>query len=306
MRMIMALHRAAAAHRLRPLTLCAALLSLSPAASPAASQLVEVERAQSAETAPAAPPSAGAAGDEVGAGAGQAAATLGDVPTAADLVRAALAHYRGSSSHATVRMVVHRPEWERSMRLAIWTAGSERSLVRVVDPPRDAGNATLLREGAMWSYAPKINRVIRIPASMMGQNWMGSDFSNRDVARSDDIVEHYSHRLVGSGEHAGLRVFEVESRPHPEAPVVWGLERLRIREDFVLLEHAFYDQQGTLVKRMQALEVREMGGRAVASVLRMGQVERPGEWTEMHTEAVRFDEPVDDALFTLTRLRNPQ
>jgi len=203
-------------------------------------------------------------------------------------------------------MLVHRPDWERSMRLEVWTAGSERSLVRVVAPARDAGNATLLRDGAMWSFAPKVNRVIRIPASMMGQNWMGSDFSNRDVSRSDDILKHYEHRLVGSSEHEGLRVYEVASRPHPEAPVVWGLERLRIREDFVLLEHSFYDQQGTLLKRMQALEVREMGGRAVASVLRMGKVEQPGEWTEMHTEAVSFGEPMPERLFTLPALRNPQ
>jgi hypothetical protein len=232
-------------------------------------------------------------------------AVLPGTRSAAEIVAAAVAHYRGVTSEARLRMVVHRPDWERSMSLHAWTAGRERSLVRVVAPARDAGNATLLRDGAMWSYAPKVNRVIRIPASMMGQNWMGSDFSNRDVARSDDILAHYEHELTGSSEHQGMPVFHVESRPLPEAPVVWGHEQLRIRADYVLLEHAFYDQRGELVKRMQALEVRELGGRPVATVMRMGKVAHPDEWTEMHTEAVVFDQPLPEQLFTLVELRNP-
>ncbi|MCJ7616939.1 MAG: hypothetical protein MUO43_10435 [Desulfobacterales bacterium] len=33
-------------------------------------------------------------------------------------------------------------------------------------------------------YNPKINRVIKLPPSMMSQSWMGSEFSNHEQVSS--------------------------------------------------------------------------------------------------------------------------
>ena len=80
------------------------------------------------------------------------------------------------------------------MSMQAWSSGSKKTLIRVTAPPRDAGNATLvLDDNKVWSFTPKINRVIRIPSSMMSQSWMGSDFSNKDVSRTDEIVDKYDH-----------------------------------------------------------------------------------------------------------------
>ena len=118
---------------------------------------------------------------------------------------------------------------------------------------RDAGNGTLTIDNNMWSFSPKVNRVIKVPSSMMGQSWMGSDFSNKDVSRADDIIDQYEHTLIGEEEHEGHRVHVVESIPHEEAAVVWGKEVLRIRDDDVLLSQEFYDQDG---KRVSPQTVR--------------------------------------------------
>ncbi len=81
------------------------------------------------------------------------------------------------------------------MSMRSWTKGSKQSLVRITAPKKDAGNGTLMVDNSMWSYSPKVNRVIKVPSSMMGQSWMGSDFSNKDVSRADDIVDQYDHTL---------------------------------------------------------------------------------------------------------------
>ena len=112
-------------------------------------------------------------------------------PDAADIVRAAVNHWRGVSSDSVMTMVIHRPDWERSMTMRAWTKGDEKSLVRVLEPAKDRGNGTLTDDNNMWSYSPKVNRVIKVPSSMMSQSWMGSDFSNKDVARADDIIDEY-------------------------------------------------------------------------------------------------------------------
>lgn len=225
---------------------------------------------------------------------------------ASAIVRAAVDHYRGSTSTGEISMIIHRPDWERSMSMTLWTAGDDRSLVRVLEPIRDAGNGTLSLDGNMWTYTPKINRIIKIPASLMNQNWMGSDFSNRDVARNDDIVDQYDHRLLETREEDGRKIFTIESVPLPEAAVVWGREVLTIRDDWVMLQHAFYDQDGELVKALKTLEIRMLSDRPVATIMRMTKADEPGEWTEMHTKTIAFDVALRDGLFTLSNLRNPR
>ena len=135
---------------------------------------------------------------------------------------------------------------------------------------------------------------------------MGSDFSNKDISRADDIVEQYDHTLLSETEADSFVVYEIESIPHEDAAVVWGKEVLVVRSDNVLIEHRFYDQDGELVKTLSTLEIGEMGGRTVALQQRMTKVDTPDEWTEIIVDAVEFDVELADNVFTLSNLRNPR
>ena len=231
---------------------------------------------------------------------------VAEPPTAQELVRQAMDHWRGTTSHSVITMTIHRPDWERSMTLEGWSEGDKLSLVRVIEPPRDAGNATLLNDNNMWTYTPKINRIVKVPSSMMAQSWMGSDFSNKDIAKSTDIIDEYDHELSATEQRDGHTVYTVTSIPHEDAAVVWGKEVLLIRDDFVLLEQQYWDQDGVLVKRLETSDVAEMGGRAVARVMRMGEIEKPDEWTRITTDEVQFDIELPAQMFTLSNLRNPR
>ena len=222
------------------------------------------------------------------------------------IVRPAVDHWRGLSSYSEMSMLIHRPDWERSMTMQAWTKGDEKSLVRVIEPKKDRGNGTLTDDNDMWTFSPKVNRVIKIPSSMMGQSWMGSDFSNKDVARADDIIDQYDHTLLGSEVVEGVTVYEIQAIPHEQAAVVWGREELRIRDDYVVLEHRFYDQDGELVKALKTLEIEEMSGRTIASRQRMVKEDEPEEWTEIEVLSVEYEIDIRDSVFTLSNLRNPR
>ena len=229
-----------------------------------------------------------------------------DAPDARELVRKAMDHWRGVSSYSEMTMIIHRPDWERSMSMRSWSKGDELTLVRVTEPRKDAGNGTLLDGDNMWTYSPRINRIVKIPSSMMAQSWMGSDFSNRDIAKSTDIIDQYDHELTGRERRGGLAHYVITSRPHEEAAVVWGKEVLTVREDYVLMRHEFWDQDGELVKVMKTLETEVMDGRPVAKVMRMGDVDKPQEWTQLEVDTVDFGRELPDKLFTLSNLRNPR
>ena len=136
------------------------------------------------------------------------------------ILRRVYDNYRAKSSQSTVTMTIHRPAWERRLQMKAWTRGEVAALVRFVAPAKDAGNATLKLGRETWVFNPKLNQVIKLPASMMGQSWMGSDFSYNDLAKSEDILTQYSHRLAATQVADGHTVWTIEATPKTGAPVV--------------------------------------------------------------------------------------
>lgn len=215
-------------------------------------------------------------------------------------------YYRGRSSRATVDMTIHRPDWERTMTLKVWSKGREKALFRVVAPAKDRGNATLKKGREMWTYTPKVNRVIKIPPSMMSQSWMGSDFSNNDLAKSDTILEDYDPEIVDTKTSEGHKIHVMQLIPKPHAPVVWGMQKIHIRDDHILLRQSFYDEDKVLVKEMTASDIQMLGGKLFPKVWRMQKADTPDEYTRLVYKEAEFDIPVPDRFFTISNLKNPK
>jgi len=222
------------------------------------------------------------------------------------IVKGAIDYWRGGSSAAVIAMTIHRPAFERTTVMRAWTRGAKDALVRFVDPARDAGTATLNRGDDTWLFTPRLNRVMKIPFSMMASSWMGSDFSYNDLSKSDELVVHFDSRVVGTETSDGHVVYVIEAIPRPSAPVIWGKEVVKVRDDRLLLEETFFDQDGKPIKRLGAVKIGTLGGRLYVVRLRMVKLETPGEWTELEYRDADFDLELPDGLFTLSNLRNPR
>ena len=158
----------------------------------------------------------------------------------------------------------------------------------------------------MWMFTPKLNQVIKLPASMMSQSWMGSDFSYNDLAKSDQIIDQFHHQLINTeklGEHT---IYTIESIPKPDAAIVWGKEILKIRDDHILLSEAFYDQDMKLVKVMKTTSIGMLGNREFPLTMRITNKEEKDRWTELNNTVGHFDLSLPDYLFTQSNLRNPR
>lgn len=227
-------------------------------------------------------------------------------PDPSSLVKAAFNYWRGSASIATVDMTIHRPDWERKVTIKAWTRGEKESLFLIVAPAKDKGNGTLKKGPEMWMFNPKINRVIKLPPSMMSQSWQGSDFSNNDLAKSDSLINDYDHSIEGTEVHDGKKVYLIKSMPKPEAPVVWGMLKLKVREDYVFLEEIFYDEDLEPVKVMTAFEIKMMGGKLFPAKWRMQKSDVSDEYTLLDYQALEFKSHLENHFFTLSNLRNPR
>ena len=223
---------------------------------------------------------------------------------AKSIVANAMERWRGTSSIGEMKMTIHRPDWQRSIRLKNWTSGLDQSLILVTAPAKDKGNATLLIDQQLWSYSPKINRVIKIPSSMMSQSWLGSDFSNRDITKSTEILDQYDFNLVSTETSEEHNIYTIEAIPHNDAPVVWGKELLTIRDDYVMLKQAYYDQDMLLVKELNTLAIDTFNNRTIASHMRIHEVDTPEQWTDMEIISNEFDVSLPANTFTLSHLRS--
>jgi outer membrane lipoprotein-sorting protein len=215
-------------------------------------------------------------------------------------------YMRGKTSVCTVDMTIHRPDWERTVTIKAWTKGQNDSIFRIIAPPKDHGNGTLKKKREMWMYNPKVNRVIKIPPSMMSQAWMGSDFSNDDLSKTESLIKDYSHTIIGTETHEGKRVYLIKSTPKPGAPVVWGMQRLKIREDHIFLAQEFYDEDFKLVKALTTLQIQMLGGKLFPRVWKMQKADVKDEYTMLEYKELTFDQNLPDRLFTLSSLKIPR
>ena len=211
---------------------------------------------------------------------------------------------RGDSSHGVARMEVVTENWERGLTMEIWSLGVDYSLVRVQAPAREAGTATLKATEDIWNYLPKVDRAIKIPASMMAGAWMGSHFTNDDLVRESQLIEDYFIELTYDGDRDGVTVWEFRLTPKPEAAVVWGHVDYQVRQaDYMPLWTRFYAEDGELARTMRYSEFTNLGGRTVPAVMEMVPADKPSETTKIIYEQLVFDIDIDQSFFSL---RNPQ
>jgi len=224
--------------------------------------------------------------------------------SAEEIVRRADALTRGETQAGTYRMIIARPDWERTMGFEYWSEGTEKTFIRVKEPVKERGVGFLKIKREMWQYVPRINRVIKIPPSMMLQSWMGSDFTNDDLVKESSIVDDYEHRLVGREAVEGSEAYKVELTPKPQTPVAWDRLFFWVRvEDFVPLRAEYFNERGERVRTMLYMDVKAMGGRTLPTRFEILEEKEPGRKTVLVLEAVTFNKPIDPSIFTEQNLR---
>lgn len=223
---------------------------------------------------------------------------------ATEIVRRADSKMRGQSSEAIMHMTIERPGWSRTVGMKSWSKGDDYALILITDPPRDKGQVYLKRGREMWNWVPSIERIVKIPPSMMNQGWMGSDFTNDDLVRQSSIVRDYTHTLLGTEEIRGSACYKIELIPKPDAAVVWGKLIVWIsRDGFDMLKAEYYDEDNQLINTEQAYDIRPMGDRSIPTRLEIIPAQKPGQKTTLTIEKIRFNVDIPDSFFTLQHIK---
>lgn len=208
--------------------------------------------------------------------------------------------YQGQSSISTMTMHIETQHFSRSLTVQSWSKGKDLALMKILAPIKEKGTTTLKVDNEIWNYLPKINRVIKVPSSMMGAGWMGSHFTNDDLLKENRYSEDYDCHISQRGDTTTT----IACVPHEEAALVWGRVDVTLDKHSLLPQQVIYfDEDLNPTRSMQFSEVAIMGGRSIPTQMQVTVAEKPGERTLITYNNIEFDIDIEDSMFTIMALK---
>jgi len=224
--------------------------------------------------------------------------------TAREIIAKADNKNRGETSVGTMVMKIVRPGWERSVEMKSWSKGDDYFLIYITAPAKEKGQVFLKRQKEMWNWVPSIERMVKLPPSMMMQSWMGSDFTNDDLVKQSSIVKDYIQTLVGKETVRDKLCYKIQLDPLPDAPVVWGrIVSWVTKDDFIIWKTEYYDEDLELVNEENAFDLKDFGDRVLPSRMEVFPVDKPGNKTVILIKEMKFNTPVDDDFFSQQNMK---
>lgn len=226
--------------------------------------------------------------------------------TATGIVRRADEKFKGEKSgYSVMTMTIVRPSWQRTVEFKSWSLGDDYALTLITGPAREKGQTFLKRGSEMWSWNPAINRLIKLPPSMMSQGWMGSDYTNDDILRESSVVDDYTHAIEGEEEADGRLCWKVKLTAREDADVLWGHQVWWVdMKDFIVLRAELYDEDGYLVRSEKGSEIKMLDSRLLPTVLELVPADSPGNKTVLNIIEMKFNITLDPGFFSQQNMKS--
>lgn len=220
--------------------------------------------------------------------------------TAEEIMQKVDENMRGENVYMQMNMSITSLGHKRTMKMQTWAEGNKKSFVKTIYPPKDRGITFLSLDNQMWQYVPKIERIIKIPPSMMLQNWMGSDITNDDMVKQSSIVDDYDAKVLKREEN----IVTIELTPKEDAAVVWGKIVSKINtSNFTGMKDIFYDEEGLEVRIFTYEKVEKFGKYYTPTYWKITPADKKNNFTEIIIEDVKYDTEISQQYFQKSALK---
>lgn len=225
--------------------------------------------------------------------------------SATEIVKKTDDKFKGEQSgYSVMTMTIVRPSWQRSVEFKSWSKDDDYALTLITAPAREKGQTFLKRKTEMWSWNPAINRLVKLPPSMMSQGWMGSDYTNDDILRESSVVDDYTHSIEGSETVDGRDCWIIKLLAKEDADVLWGHQVWWIdKKEFITLKAELYDEDGYLVRSEKASDLKIMDGRNIPTLIELVPAENEGYKTILNITEIKFNIKVEESFFSQQNMK---
>lgn len=229
-----------------------------------------------------------------------------DIVARADLA----AYYAGADGRSDVRMIISDAQGRQQrrqftvLRRDIDDAGDQQFLV-VFSQPSDVRNTVFLvdkhidRDDDRWLYLPGLDLVKRISSGDKRTSFVGSDYFYEDI--SGRGLEEDAHELLETTDEC----YRVKNTPKDPGSVEFAYYEVCVNpKNFLPMRIEYYDADGAVYRKVEALEVQEIDGHATTTRARLSNM-RSGGYTTVEFRNVSYDVGLPDSAFRERSLRNP-
>ncbi|MBI4469549.1 MAG: outer membrane lipoprotein-sorting protein [Acidobacteria bacterium] len=188
--------------------------------------------------------------------------------------------------------------------------GDSKTLVRFTDPPevRGVGLLSINRKGVserQWMYTPAIQRIRRIAPQERSRKFLGTDFTNEDMA--ERVLDDFEYRLIGMSDLMdGRKTYKIEAKPVASDRTQYKFSYLWVVQDLPYVVHAeMYDARGRVARIYHAADLDRIAGIWIA---RRVEMTTPSEGTRtiLKIDDVRFNLGLKPDQFTQQALEKAE
>lgn len=222
---------------------------------------------------------------------------------AAAILKKVEANMSSDNRVMTTEMTIRGRRASRTLEAKTWAVGSARSFTEYLAPAAERGTKMLKINDQLWMYSPQADRTVLISGHMLRQSVMGSDLSYEDMMEDRRLTDIYEARLVGNEEINGRKAFVLELTAKV-SDVAYQQQLMWVdAERFVPLKQEMYARSGTLLRRMETLEVRQIGRRWFPVEMSYRDMLKQGEGTVFKIKEISFDQPIPESVFSRAGLK---
>ncbi len=186
---------------------------------------------------------------------------------------------------------------------------TEKRIIRFLAPAEVKGTGMLIYDydaasDDMWIFMPALRKTRRIASGEKNQSFMGSDFSNADLAAPN--TDDFSYKITGSETVDGVDCWKIESLPLTTAiSEETGLSKKIIwigKKDYVCRKTEFYDPDGELSKILTSSDIRKIAeGKYMAASMQMENVQNSRK-SAIIMDQMQYNPNVKEEYFTVAYL----
>lgn len=222
--------------------------------------------------------------------------------SAEDIVKKVEDNLNAKTNKLSIEMLIQTKRHKRKIKLDSFSIGDDKTFIRINYPKKDKGITFLKLKRKMWQFVPKIEKIIKIPSSMAFQNWMGSDFSNDDLIKSNSFSKDYKHKILSEN----LKHYQLELIPNEDAAIIWGKLIIFISKEFFLpTKIEYYDEDSVLIRVLYYKNIKQFKEHYYPSLWEMvpQTPNKKGHKTTVKIISAIFNEKISSAYFKHKALR---
>jgi hypothetical protein len=186
---------------------------------------------------------------------------------------------------------------------------TEKRIIRFLSPAEVKGTGMLIYDhdataDDMWIFMPALRKTRRIASGEKNQSFMGSEFSNADLAAPN--TDDFSYKIIGNETVDAVDCWKIESLPlTQDIADENGLSKKIVwigKKDYVCRKTEFYNSDGELSKIMTCSDVRKMAeGKYMAGSMLMENVQN-GRKSSFTMDQMQYNAGVKEDYFTVAYL----